>query len=669
VNKAPRDRIEELRAVIREHNRLYYQEHRPVISDYEYDMLLKELEELEKRYPEFVTPDSPTRRVGEAPSGEFPTVRHDPPMLSIANTYSREELLEFEERTIRLLGSRPSGYVVEPKIDGVAVSLLYRNGVFIQGSTRGDGVTGDNITANISTIRNLPHRLKPGVLAAGEIEVRGEVYFKKHDFLEWNKSMEAKGLKPMANPRNAAAGTLKLLDLRQVAERPLSITIHTPGRGKEIFPDHMTALSVLEKSGMPVPPGYKFYRSIEEIVEDLDEWHERLGALPFMSDGLVVKVNSHAEQAALGETSKNPRWVIAYKFAPETAVTTVQDIKLQVGRTGAVTPVAILSPVRLSGTVVKRATLHNQDEIERRDIRIGDRVEIEKGGEIIPKVLRVVDVESRRPDSKPYRIDGQKCPACGSPLVREPGEAAHRCLNISCPAQVKGRILHFASRQAMDIDGLGEVLVDQLVDKGLLKDVADIYKLDKKEISALERMGEKSAGNLLRAIEASKERPLDRLIFALGIRYVGTTAARILAEHYPDLDELMGAGEEDLSRIEGIGPITARSIVNFFSIPANRRLVERLKGFGIRTRREAVEEEMEQPLAGKSFVITGTLESMTRSEAEELIRRLGGRVSSSVSRSTDYLVVGENPGSKLEKARRLGVKVISGAEFRRIAGL
>ncbi|MFC2075751.1 NAD-dependent DNA ligase LigA [candidate division KSB1 bacterium] len=658
-----RDRIEELRAVIREHNRSYYQQAAPTVSDYEYDQLIKELEALEKEHPELLNRDSPTQLLGEVVSGDFPTVAHDPPMLSIANTYTPEELIEFAARSERILERAPSGYVVEPKIDGVAVSLLYRNGVFIRGATRGDGLAGDDITANVATIANLPQRLKPGAFHNVEFEVRGEAYFTRDDFQRMNQAFQADGAKTMANPRNAAAGSLKLLDHRQVAGRPLSIAIHSPGRGLEAVTGQMEALKLFKEAGLPVPPGYQRYETLEALAGDLDDWRKKLAGLPFESDGLVIKVDSRAEQELLGRTAKSPRWVMAYKFAPETAVTTVEAINLQIGRTGAVTPVADLSPVTLSGTTVKRATLHNQDEIERKNIGTCDRVEIEKGGEIIPKVLRVVD-KMRRGS---FRIDGLGCPACGSKLVREADEAVHRCVNISCPAQLMGRIRHFVSRNAMDVDGLGSILVQQLVGEGMVRNVADLYRLKQEGLADLPRMAEKSAANVIAGIEASKDRALGRLFYALGVRHVGATTAQILADHYLSLDRLADADEEELAGIDGIGSVMAGSIVNFFRVAANQEIIERLKEAGLRTA-EVVVDGLKKPLEGMTFVVTGTLEFYARSEAEELIRSMGGRVSSAVGRSTDYLLAGESPGSKLDKAGKLDVKIIYESDFKKLIG-
>lgn len=655
--------VEKLRKEIHYHNYRYYVLNDPVISDYEYDQLVKRLEELERQYPELITPDSPTQRIGEEITGEFPTVEHRIPMLSLDNTYNEEEVRDFDRRVKKLLGDEPVEYVVELKIDGVAVSLRYENGKFVQGSTRGNGKIGDDITSNLKTIKTVPLVLLTDDPDLQNIEVRGEVYMPKHEFERMNREREEEGLPLFANPRNAAAGTLKLQDPKEVAKRGLDIFVHTVAEFPEKVKTHYEALQILKDIGFKVSPYVKLCKNIDEAIEYFNEWVDRRDSLPFEIDGMVLKVNSFDQQRRLGTTIKSPRYAIAYKFPARQATTRIKDIVLQVGRTGVVTPVAVLDPVHLSGTIVSRATLHNEDEIKRKDIRIGDWVIVEKGGEIIPKVVKVIK-DKRTGEEKEFRMP-EKCPVCGGKLVREEGEVAWRCINVSCPAQIKRSIQHFASRNAMDIEGLGPSLIDQLVDKGLVKDYGDLYYLDPKEVAKLERMGKKSTENLMRAIEKSKTRPLARLIFALGIRHVGIHAAGILAERFKSIDKLKEATFEELASIEGIGPIMAKSIVNFFREKKNLEVLEKLRRAGVKMEEE---EKKEGVLAGKTFVFTGALSKYSRHEAQEKVIALGGKVSSSVSRNTDYVVVGENPGSKYEKAKKLGIKIINEEEFLKMIG-
>lgn len=656
------ERIQELRKRINRYDYEYYVLANPSISDYEYDQLMKELEALEQKHPEWITPDSPTQRVSGQPTGAFATVRHRYPMLSLANTYSKEEFLEFDQRVRTILGNNDYEYVTELKIDGVAVSLLYENGLFVRGATRGDGLQGDDITVNLRTIRSLPLRILEQDAIPASFEVRGEVYLPRKTFEEINRKREAEGEALFANPRNAAAGSLKLLDPQEVARRRLQLFVYYFfSEDTSNNPDtHFESLKRLQEYGFPVNPHYSLCKNTNEVFRYLDEWDQKRQNLPYEIDGVVIKVNSIAQQNILGSTAKSPRWAIAYKFKAEQATTRLHKVTWQVGRTGIVTPVAELEPVFLAGTTVSRATLHNVDEIARKDIREGDVVRIEKGGDIIPKVVEVV-TEKRGKDSKPLEIP-QKCPVCGTILQRIEDEAAIRCPNKNCPEQIKRRIEHFAGRNAMDIEGLGTSLVDVLVEKGLIRDVADIYRLKAEQISKLERMGEKSADNLIRAIERSKKQPLHRLLFGLGIPYIGINSARILSRYFKSLKALSSAGYEELEQIDGIGSIMARSIIDFFADPQNKELIEKFEHLGLNlTSVEA--ESAEGKLTGKTFVLTGTLKGMSRNECSELIIRHGGKVASSVSKNTDFVLAGENPGSKLQKARQLGIPVLTQEEF------
>lgn len=667
-----RRRVEELRREIWRHRYLYYVLARPEISDAEYDRLERELADLERRFPELVTPDSPTRRVGYPVTGEFPQVRHTEPMLSLDNAYSAEELREWEDRLRRAAGlpaDEEIEYSVEHKIDGVSVAVIYEGGILVRAVSRGDGIVGDDITGNVKTIRSLPLRLNE---PWRDIEARGEVFFPRAAFERLNREREEAGEPPFANPRNAAAGTLRQQDPAVVASRPLDLhfwqAVTIDGRRPE---RHSAGLDELTRAGLRTNPHRRVVRGLSAVLDYIEEWRERRHDLDYEIDGIVVKVDRADLQRKAGATSKAPRWAIAFKYPAEQAVTRLRGVTWQVGRTGVLTPVAELEPVRIAGSTVSRATLHNLDEIRRLDVRIGDWVIVEKGGEVIPKVVGPVR-DRRPPDARPIRPP-RKCPVCGEPVVREEGEVALRCINPSCPARLKESLRHYARRAAMDIEGLGRALVDQLVDRGLVRDVADLYHLDAETVAGLERMGKKSAENLLRAIEASRRRPLHRLLFALGIRHVGERAAKVLAGHYGSMDALLAEveredAEERLAALPDIGPETARSVVEFFRSPAGRRLVERLRAAGVR---------MEEPgnasasgaggaLAGKTVVVTGTLSRWTRGEVKEVLEAAGARVSSSVSRKTDFLVAGENPGSKLAKARELGVPVISEEELARM---
>lgn len=666
VPKEVKERVEKLRELIHYHDYKYYVENNPEISDYEYDMLVRELKSLEEKYPELITSTSPTQRVGEKPLEGFTPVTHPIPMLSLDNAYSEEEVREFERRLKRELPGEEFEYTAELKIDGVSVALIYEEGEFHQGATRGDGYTGDDITLNLRTIRSVPLKLREKV--PGTIEVRGEVYMTKEGFKKVNKEREKEGASLFANPRNAAAGSLKLLDPRITSRRPLDIFVWAWVSSTQIpLPKtHYESLYLLKKWGFRVNPHFKLCKSIDEVLKYCREWEEKKEELDYDVDGVVIKVNSLAQRERLGSTTKSPRWAIAYKFHAQQATTRLLDIKVQVGRTGTLTPVAVLEPVFLAGTTISRATLHNEDEIRRKDVRIGDTVIIEKGGDIIPQVVAVIK-SKRTGKEKEFKMPS-RCPVCGAEVVRISGEVAVRCIGSDCPAQLKEKIAHFAQRRAMDIEGLGDKLINQLVEKGLVKSIADLYKLDHQTLASLERMGDKSSSNLLEQIETSKTRSLERLIFGLGIRYVGVRGARILAQHYLSIDELSRATEEELIQIPEIGPETAKSICLYFKEKKNQELLKRLKEVGVRTEREKREKPEELPLSGKKFVFTGALESFSRDEAKELVERLGGRAVSSVSKHVDWVVVGKDPGSKYEKAKSLGVKIINEEEFKKLIG-
>lgn len=663
-SKEAKNKIEELKTRIRRHDRLYYVMNSPEISDVEYDRLYRKLKDLESEFPELVTADSPTQRVGGEPSKGFASVKHIVPMLSMDNTYSADEIRDFDKRVRKLLGPGAPEYVVELKFDGVSISLLYEKGVLLRGATRGDGEKGDDVTPNLRTIRSIPLAFDDRVKnVPGLMEVRGEVYMTRSAFERINRGKKKAGEEPFANPRNAAAGSLKLLDPREAAKRGLDVFIWGLGHYEGVdFGKHTEALDYLKAAGFKINPHYKLCKGIEEVISFCDSWEPKKDALGFNIDGMVIKVNDIAQRKELGFTSKSPRWAIAYKFPAEKALTEVLDIKVQVGRTGTVTPVALLKPVQLSGTTVSRATLHNFDEIERLDVKIGDKVYVEKSGEIIPKMLSVAK-DKRTGREKEFNMPSG-CPVCGSSLVRDPEEVALRCENVACPAQIKERILHFASKNAMDIEGMGDAIVDQLVDKGLVKDYGDIYSLKAGDVIKLDRMAERSASNLIEAIDKSRSNELSRLIFGLGIRHVGERAAWVLAEAFRSIDKLKRASAEELTRIKDIGPVAARSLCDFFAGRENLAVLKKLESAGIKAR--PPERDSSGALSGRTVVITGALASMSRQEAEDMVRRLGGTASSSVSKKTDLLVAGGEPGSKLEKARALGVKVITEEEFKKI---
>ncbi|MFQ3597774.1 MAG: NAD-dependent DNA ligase LigA [Chloroherpetonaceae bacterium] len=665
--------LKALREQIERHNYNYYVLAQPTISDYEFDKLLERLIEIETAFPDLITPDSPSQRVGGTVTKIFPTVVHKERMMSLSNTYSPEELREFVQRVQKDLqaeGLGESEFACELKFDGVAVSLIYRDGLFVQGATRGDGTTGDDITANLKTIPTIPLRLKSPSderaqrLLDAELEVRGEVFMMKHDF----EMLNAQSEKQFANPRNATAGTLKQQDSREVAKRKLTFSAYF--LSSEALSDtvsHWERLSLLHSLGFNVSAHRLLATRLESIESFLSEWEARRDALPFDIDGAVIKVNSIRQQRLLGATSKAPRWAIAYKFSARQAETTLKGVTYQVGRVGTITPVAELEPVFLAGSTISRSTLHNFDEIARLGLHIGERVVLEKSGDVIPKVVRAV-VEKRPIDATPI-LPPTHCPSCQTPLIKPEGEVNLYCPNEErCPAQIQGRILHFASRNAMDIENLGEAIVEQLLSAGLIGDVADVYSLQKEQLVALERFGEKSAQNLLKAIEVSKSRPLERLLFGLGIRHVGLATARVLARKFPSIDELASASLEDLEQTEEVGATIAQSIHDYFRKPSTLLLIEKLRRAGVNLKGEKSETIHSTHFSGKSVVFTGTLETLTREQASEEVLKRGGKVSGSVSKKTDYVVAGNEAGSKLEKAQKLGVRILSEAEFLSLLG-
>jgi len=652
-----RERITWLRKEIKRHDHLYYTLDRPEISDREYDALMEELISLEEAFPELITVDSPTQRVGGEPLSSFSQVRHENPLLSLSNAFSDRDLRDFDSRLKRMLGTTELDYIVELKIDGLSVALTYENGVFTTGATRGDGFTGEDITANLKTIKTLPLKI-PSELP--RLTVRGEAYMPKEAFERLNKEREAADLPLFANPRNAAAGSLRQLDPRVAASRALLLFIYDILAGvEEERETHEKTLEYLKAQGFPVNPMWVHCRSIEEVIPLCEEWQEKRNSLNYDIDGLVVKVNNRGYRSLLGNTSKSPRWAIAYKFPAEQGITRVRDIIIRVGRTGVLTPTAVLDPVRLAGTTVTRATLHNEDIIREKDVRIGDMVVAQKAGDIIPEVVSVLK-EKRGEGTEPFKMP-DRCPECGSDVVRLEGEAAARCTGgLVCPAQIREGLIHFVSRDAMDIEGLGPKVIEQLLDSGLIADAGDLYFLKKEQLVPLERMGEQSADNLLVSIGDSKNRPLSRLVFALGMRNVGSRAAKLLAGKFRTLDNIAAAGVPEMTAIDEIGPKIAESVAAFFREEHNLKVIGKLKAAGVNMTEMALEAGA---LSGKKFVLTGKLSSMSRSEAQERIEGLGGEVSGSVSKNTDYVVAGDDPGSKYDKAVSLAVPILSESEF------
>jgi DNA ligase (NAD+) len=657
--------LEALRAEIHRHEDLYYLEDNPEISDEEYDALIEKLRKLEEQHPGLVTPDSPTQRVGGRPAEGFPEFVHRRPMLSLDNSYNLDELRAFDARCRKLAGGRPFEYVAELKIDGLSLSVHYENDVFVRGVTRGDGTRGEDVSSNVRTIRSIPLKLRDKAKpVANEIEVRGEAYLSRKVFEKINREREDAGEPRFANPRNAAAGTLRQLDPAITARRRLGMFAYDVLAGeRKAFETHWEALNWLESAGLHVNPNRALCDSIEGVIDFCNEMETKREELDYEIDGVVVKINSTAMQEDFGATGKAPRWAIAYKYPARQATTRVNDIIVSVGRTGALTPVAMLEPVPLGGVVVSRSTLHNEDEIGRLGLKIGDWVLIERGGDVIPKVLKVIE-SKRTGKEKPFKMPA-KCPVCDGRVSRPEGEAVSRCIAADCPAQLIGRILHFASRRAMRIEGLGFALADQLIEKKMVKDVADIYSVTLDDLVSLERMAKKSATNVLNQIEASKGRDLSNLIYGLGIRHVGERTAGILAREFGSLDKLSQASVEEIDDVPEIGLTMAESIHDWFADEGNKSLCERLGAAGVRTEAEKSKTRAEaQTLAGKIFVLTGTLPKMTRDEATALIEARGGRVTSSVSKKTDFVLAGAEAGSKLDKANQLGVKVIDENEFK-----
>jgi DNA ligase (NAD+) len=663
-------KIESLRDKIRHHEYLYFVLDQPEISDLEFDQLTRQLKDLEAEHPGLITPDSPTQRVGGKPREGFVKVRHSSPMLSLDNTYSEEELRAWERRVHELSGRKDVDYVCELKLDGMSLALTYQDGRLARGVTRGDGTTGEDVTLNVRTVRSIPlsidrDRLKKAGIPA-DLEVRGELLMPTAAFKKLNEERERAGLATFANPRNFTAGTVRQLDANITAQRrldffPYSLLVN----GRTYFDRHWDTLTALDKAGFKVNQNRKLVHAMEEVWSFIRQWEPKRESLPYEIDGIVVKVDRISVQDELGFTGKAPRWAIAYKYAARAGITKLEDIRVQVGRTGKLTPVAMLAPVQIGGTTVRNATLHNMDEIERLGVTIGDWVQVERGGDVIPKVAKVIDDKDHPRGTKQFQMP-DTCPVCGTKVVRTEGEVDYRCVNANCPAKLLGSILHFASRGVMNIDGMGEALVTQLIERGLVKNVADIYDLTKKDLLSLERFADKSAQNILDEIENSKQLPLERVIYGLGIRMVGERTAQFLAEHFGSMQALAGASVEELQNVNEVGPKIAESIAEFFSNPANRKLVERLEKAGLAF--EGAKKERGTKLAGKTFVLTGTLAHFTRDEAKKMIEDAGGRVSGSVSKKTDYVVAGTDAGSKLEKAKELKVPVIDEKEMEKLAG-
>src|SRR5271154_726907 len=668
VTVAIRNEAETLREKLRHHEYRYHVLDDPEISDAAYDKLMNRLKELEAEHPELKTPDSPTVRVGGAPREGFSTVRHARAMLSLDNAFSFDALKDWERRVREGTGREKIEYIAEHKFDGLSISLQYEDGVLVRGVTRGDGTTGEEVTPNVKTIRSIPLRVDAALLKKVKLpksfEVRGEVMMTRKSFEALNRQQEETGGKIFVNPRNAAAGAVRVLNPAITAQRNLDFfSYYLFVDGKEPYPKHSDSLQALKGMRFRASDDWKLCDGIDAVIKYCDAWDSKREKLPYAIDGVVIKVNSTGLQNELGFTSKAPRWAIAYKYPAGQETTVVKDIIVQVGRTGSLTPVAILEPVQVGGVTVSRSTLHNMDEVERLGVQIGDTVLVERAGEVIPHVLKVTKQGAHR---KPFQMP-KKCPECGSTIHRVEGEVAYRCVNAACPAKRKESLLHFAGRHAMNIDGLGDKIVDQLVDKGMVKDVADLYELKLEEVANLERMAEKSAQNLLDEIAASKKNPLSRLIYALGILYVGERTGQLLAEHFSSIEDLAAAKAEDLENVPEVGPKVSASIVEFFSEPANRAIIKKLYKAGVRPTAEE-REIKSQKFAGKSFVFTGGLANRSREEAGELVLQHGGKVSGSVSKKTDYVVVGTDPGSKRDKAKELGLTILSESEFEKLLG-
>ena len=665
VSEAIRKKVEKLREEIEYHNYRYYVLDQPEMSDAEYDRLMRELEKLENQSPELQSPNSPTQRVGASPLASFEIVKHTIPMLSLANAFDESEARDFDKRVKKFLATSADVlYVAEPKLDGLAVELVYERGQFVVGSTRGDGVNGENITQNLRTLRTIPLQLiRKGISIPDRLEVRGEVIMQMSKFKALNRRREEQEEPHFANPRNAAAGSARQLDPKITAERPLEIYCYGLGEVRGwTFKTHWEVLQTLPKWGLRTNPHARRCRNIDEVLEYYRHMNEKRESLPYEIDGMVIKVDGLDLQVTLGEISRSPRWALAFKFQPKQETTKILDIIVQVGRTGALTPVAVMTPVQVGGVEVSRATLHNQDEVDKKDVRIGDTVIIQRAGDVIPEVVEAV--KSRRTGhEKPFKMPTQ-CPVCGSEVVRE--EAISRCIGLDCPAQLKGRIRHFASKRAMDIDGLGVKLIDQLVDQGFVKDVADLYEVKKEELVALERMADKSAQNIIDAIEGSKEKPLARFLYALGIRHVGEHISDVLAQRFSHLDDFFHLSEDELMEVEEVGPEVAASVVQFFRDKKNRESIERLKRAGVRVIEPRVKERGK--LVGKVFVFTGTLKGYGRDEARSLVEVRGGKTASSISKKVDFVVAGEDPGSKFDTAKELGVKILTEEEFSKMIG-
>jgi DNA ligase (NAD+) len=662
--------IERLREEIRHHEYRYYVLDDPEITDAQFDQLMNQLKRNEAEHPELITPDSPTQRVGGKPREGFVKVPHSVPMLSLDNAYKEEDLRNWERRIHELSGRKDVEFVCELKLDGMSLALRYDRGRLVRGITRGDGSVGEDVTSNVRTVRSVPLSIAPEKLKKahlpGDFEVRGEMLMPIASFKKMNEEREKHGLSLFANPRNATAGTVRQLEPSITAQRRLDFFAYIlMANGASIADNQWDTLNALDSAGFKVNPRRALGKNFDEVWQFISEWEQKRESLPYEIDGVVIKVNDIGLQRQLGFTGKAPRWAIAYKYAARAGITKIEDILVQVGRTGKLTPVAALKPVPIGGTTVSRATLHNMDEIERLGVKIGDWVEVERGGDVIPKVTRVVDDKDHPRGTREFVMPAN-CPVCGGHVVRTEGEADHRCVNQKCPAKLRESILHFASRGVMNIDGMGDALVTQLTDQGLVKDVADIYKITKEKLLSLERMGDKSAENVLREIGNSKKLPLERVIFGLGIRFVGERTAQFLAEHFGDMDALMNASEEELQQVEEVGPRIAKSIIEFFSEPRNRELVEELRTAGLTMRGK--KKERGTKLVGKTFVLTGTLVHYSRDQAKKLIEGAGGKVTGSVSKKTDYVVAGTEAGSKLDKAKELGVRVINEDEMKGLIG-